>query len=80
MRKIPFAGIELTSKRVRGYMFNDIYTRSRKPDEKIVGNCCYQSIEYSILSIQNSMFICMVTHIARVWINRVRLPILLVVN
>ena len=28
----------------------------------------------------NAMYVCMVTHIARVWINRVRLPILLVVN
>ena len=26
------------------------------------------------------MFVCMVTHIARVWINRVRLPIMLVVS
>ena len=26
------------------------------------------------------MYVCMVTHIARVWINRVRLPILLVVS
>ena len=26
------------------------------------------------------MYVCIVTHIARVWINRVRLPILLVVN
>ena len=27
-----------------------------------------------------AMYICMVIHIARVWINRVRLPILLVVS
>ena len=30
--------------------------------------------------IHTRMYVCMVTHIARVWINRVRLPILLVVS
>ena len=28
----------------------------------------------------DGMYVCIVTHIARVWINRVRLPILLVVS
>ena len=34
----------------------------------------------SYSSVNSTMCVCMVTHIARVWINRVRLPILLVVS
>ena len=41
----------------------------------------FTSTYVKIQSVQSSMIflvVCMVTHIARVWINRVRLPILLV--
>ena len=36
--------------------------------------------EATFIFIVYSMYLCMVTHIARLWINRVRLPIPLVVS
>ena len=47
-------------------------TKLDKRMEGLVGFCRFVAID--------SMYVCMVTHIARVWTNRVRLPILLVVT
>ena len=40
------------------------------------------SLQFHVLKkkIIESLYICMVTQIARVWINRIRLPMLLVVS
>ena len=38
------------------------------------------ALQYYVCTRYVCMYVCMVTHIARVWINRVRLPILLVVS
>ena len=73
VRKIPFAGIELTSQRVKGYEVPLSYRGDRLYSTR------RNSVPFfSISLIADEPF--MVTHLTRVWINRVRLPILLVVS
>ena len=52
--------------------FRFFFKRIQGSRPNFYGKCCF--------GIEPALDICMVTHIARVWINRVRLPILLVVS
>ena len=85
VRKIPFAGIKLTSQRVRRLRGADWATGVDRP--------LYVHEIKEILSADKGwvvfhdfggdvciMYVCMVITYSRVWINLVRLPILLVVS
>ena len=45
-----------------------------------INDTCYENLWSNATKGTHSLYVCMVKHIARVWINRVRLPILLVVS
>ena len=83
VRKIPFAGIELTSQRVRG-LRGTSELPGRPADQLIFASLSHTHYWYEMgmLKVSAVLYtcenVCMVTHIARVRINRVRLPILLV--
>ena len=81
MRKIPFAGIELTSQRVRG-----LRGTSELPGRPASGSGKYIGFGLRIeTGAERTTIVCMYvwlshTRYSRVWINLVRLPILLVVS
>ena len=52
------------------FLYNNLYSSSIVAAQKFL----------VVLVERALLYVCIVTHIARVWINRVRLPILLVVS
>ena len=98
MRKIPFAGIEITSQRVIGLRgTSELPGRPGSSEGSSAAVCDHHLKQVGLrnyIVAPNSTFLCeikmnnefsllccMVTlYIARVWVNRIRLPVLHVVS